>query len=86
MGASIGGNNHEVSSSHLLMDPHADVETTSTASAPGRYGALRGGVAGAQTGEAYERHAAEINDFLVRTLRDSEAAADLVADAWQPAP
>jgi RNA polymerase sigma-70 factor (ECF subfamily) len=65
-----------------MMDPSADVETGSTAPVAGRYEPLRVGVAGAQTGEAYERHAAEINGFLIRTIRDSEAAADLVADAF----
>ncbi len=39
-------------------------------------------MAGPQTGKAYERHAAEINGFLVRTTRDRETAADLLADAF----
>lgn len=81
-GVSGHGNNRPHYSSHRLMDPSADVEIGSTAPVPGRYEPLRVGVAGVQTGEAYERHAAEINGFLVRTVRDSEAAADLLADTF----
>jgi len=43
---------------------------------------VRAAIAGAQTGAAYERHSAEIHGFLVRTVRDSEAAADLLADTF----
>ncbi len=64
------------------MDPNADVETPSTATVPVLHAPLRLGAAGARTGDAYERHAAEIHGFLVRTVRDGEAAADLVADAF----
>lgn len=76
------GNNSERRSSHLLMDPNADVETTSAATVPVLYAPLRVGVVGAQTGDAYERHAAEVYGFLVRTVRDGDAAADLLADAF----
>jgi RNA polymerase sigma-70 factor (ECF subfamily) len=64
------------------MDPNADVETTSTATVPGLHAPLRVGVAGAQTGAAYERHATEVHSFLVRTVRDGDVAADLLADAF----
>jgi RNA polymerase sigma factor (sigma-70 family) len=37
---------------------------------------------GAKTGEAYERLSAELHGFLVRTVRDPEAAADLLADVF----
>jgi RNA polymerase sigma-70 factor (ECF subfamily) len=37
---------------------------------------------GAQTGDAYERLAGELNGFLMRTVRDPEASADLLADAF----
>ncbi len=40
------------------------------------------GLAGAQTGDAYARHAGEINGFLIRAVRDIEVAADLLADAF----
>jgi RNA polymerase sigma-70 factor (ECF subfamily) len=39
-------------------------------------------VPGAQTGDAYEQLAAELFGFLVRTVRDPEAAADLLADLF----
>lgn len=66
------------------MDPNADVEapSTSTATAPVLHAPLRVGVAGALTGEAYERHAAEVHGFLVRTVRNGDVAADLLADAF----
>lgn len=66
------------------MDPNADVEATSTSTAtvPVLVAPLRVGVAGAQTGDAYERHAAEVHGFLVRTVRDGDVAADLLADAF----
>ena len=76
------GNNREGFSSQPLMDPQADVETTSTATVPGLLAPVRGGVAGVQTGAAYERHAAEVHGFLVRTVRNMDAAADLLADAF----
>jgi RNA polymerase sigma factor (sigma-70 family) len=57
------------------LDPVRD------ASAPWRRD--RGSVtSGEVTAEAYERHAGEIHAFLLRTVRDPEAAADLVADAF----
>ena len=37
---------------------------------------------GTQTGEAYEQYSAQLNGYLVRTVRDPEAAADLLADAF----
>jgi RNA polymerase sigma-70 factor (ECF subfamily) len=37
---------------------------------------------GARTGEAYERLSGELHGFLVRTVRDPEAAADLLADVF----
>src|SRR5688500_13485212 len=37
---------------------------------------------GEVTAEAYQRHASEIHGFLLRIVRDPEAAADLVADAF----
>jgi RNA polymerase sigma-70 factor (ECF subfamily) len=37
---------------------------------------------GAQTTEAYEQLAGELHGFLIRTVRDPEAAADLLADAF----
>jgi len=40
------------------------------------------GSVGAQTAGAYERHAAEVNGYLVRTVRDVEAAADILADTF----
>jgi len=76
------GNNFERRSSHLLMDPSADVETTSTSAMPVLLTPVRVGVAGAQTGDAYGRFAAEVHGFLVRTVRDGDVAADLLADAF----
>jgi RNA polymerase sigma-70 factor, ECF subfamily len=76
------GNNFERRSSHLLMDPSADVETTSTSAMPMLLTPVRVGVAGAQTGDAYGRFAAEVHGFLVRTVRDGDVAADLLADAF----
>ena len=64
------------------MDPNADVETTATATVPVLPVPFRVGVAGAQTGDAYEHHAAEVHGFLVRTVRDGDVAADLLADAF----
>ena len=64
------------------MDPNADVETTASATVPVLPVPLRVGVAGAQTGDAYEHHAAEVHGFLVRTVRDGDVAADLLADAF----
>ena len=64
------------------MDPNTDLETTATATVPVLQAPLRIGVVGAQTGDAYERHAAEVYGFLARTVRDGEAAADLLADAF----
>ena len=40
------------------------------------------GRAGLRTGAAYEQYAAEVHGFLVRVVRDVEAAADLLADAF----
>ena len=40
------------------------------------------GSAGSQTAGAYEHHAAEVNGFLIRTVRDVDAAADVLADAF----
>lgn len=37
---------------------------------------------GTQTADAYERLSAEIFGFLMRTVRDADAAADLLADAF----
>jgi len=37
---------------------------------------------GEVTAEAYERHAGEIHGFLLRIVRDPDAAADLAADAF----
>ena len=37
---------------------------------------------GARTGDAYEEYAAELNGYLIRTVRDPEAAADLLADSF----
>jgi RNA polymerase sigma-70 factor, ECF subfamily len=39
-------------------------------------------IPGAQTGEAYEQLSGEINGFLIRTVRDPEAAADLLAETF----
>jgi RNA polymerase sigma factor (sigma-70 family) len=64
------------------MDPNADLETIATATVPVQLAVLRVGVAASQTGEAYERHAAEFHGFLVRTVRDGDVAADLLADAF----
>jgi RNA polymerase sigma factor (sigma-70 family) len=55
------------------MDPNPE---------PGLQAPTRIGAAGAQTGSAFEQHSAEIHGFLVRTVRDIEAAADLVADTF----
>jgi len=82
MGGSHPGNNFERRSSHLLMDPNADVETTSTSTMPVLLTPVRVGVAGAQTGDAYGRFATEVHGFLVRTVRDGDVAADLLADAF----
>jgi len=51
--------------------------STAELSAPVRMDA-----AGANTAGAYARHASEVNGFLVRTVRDIDAAADLLADAF----
>ncbi|HEX7611425.1 MAG TPA: hypothetical protein VF371_01535, partial [Candidatus Limnocylindrales bacterium] len=64
------------------MDPNADVETTAATTVPVLPVPLRVGVAGAQTGDAYEQHAAEVHGFLARTVRDGDVAADLLADAF----
>lgn len=40
------------------------------------------GRSGIVTAEAYERHAGEINGFLVRLVRDREVAADLTAETF----
>jgi RNA polymerase sigma-70 factor (ECF subfamily) len=37
---------------------------------------------GAQTGDAYQRLAGELNGFLIRTVRDPDVAADLLSDAF----
>jgi RNA polymerase sigma-70 factor (ECF subfamily) len=66
----------------MSMDPNAGGEKTSTATVPVLHPPLRIGSAGAQTGDEYERHAAELYGFLVRTVRDGEVAADLLADAF----
>ena len=76
------GNNFERRSSHLLMDPNADVETTSTSAMPVLLTPVQVGVAGAQTGDAYRRFATEVHGFLVRTVRDDDVAADILADAF----
>jgi DNA-directed RNA polymerase specialized sigma24 family protein len=76
------GNNFERRSSHLLMDPNADVETTSTSAMPVLLTPVQVGVAGAQTGDAYGRFATEVHGFLVRTVRDDDVAADILADAF----
>jgi RNA polymerase sigma factor (sigma-70 family) len=39
-------------------------------------------VLGAQTGDAYERLASELFGFLIRTVRDPDAAADLLSDTF----
>jgi RNA polymerase sigma factor (sigma-70 family) len=49
---------------------------------PGLQAPIRIGPAGAQTGSAFEQHSAEIHGFLVRTVRDIDVAADLVADTF----
>ena len=41
-----------------------------------------GGGAAAQTEGAYERYASEINGFLIRSVRDVDVAADLLADTF----
>jgi RNA polymerase sigma-70 factor, ECF subfamily len=64
------------------MDPNADVETPPAATLPVLQALVHVGAAGSRTSDAYERHAAEIYGFLVRTVRDVEAAADLLADTF----
>ncbi len=64
------------------MDPNVDPETSSTPTVAVLREPRLAAVAGVRTGEAYERHAAEVHGFLVRTVRDGEAAADLLADAF----
>ena len=64
------------------MDPNADVETTSTSAMPVLLTPVQVGVAGAQTGDAYGRFATEVHGFLVRTVRDDDVAADILADAF----
>lgn len=59
-----------------------DIETDVAATDPVRLGPAGTGIAGAQTGAAYERHAAEIYGFLTRAVRDADVAADLLADAF----
>lgn len=66
----------------LPMGPNADVELDASGTAPVLPAPVHARVAGAQTGDAYERHAAEVYGFLVRTIRDGEAAADLLADVF----
>src|SRR5689334_5694148 len=55
-------------------DPEAAVATLRVADARN--------VPGAQTGDAYEQLASELFGFLVRTVRDPEVAADLLADLF----
>jgi RNA polymerase sigma factor (sigma-70 family) len=56
------------------LDPDVTVATLSVAD--------ERNVVGAQTGDAYEGLASEIYGFLVRTVRDPDAAADLLADVF----
>lgn len=63
------------------MDPNVEVDPTA-GGGPGVPTPLRLGIGGARTGAAYEQHAAEIHGFLVRTVRNTEVAADLLADAF----
>lgn len=62
------------------MDLLFDIEATATD--PVLQAPVAIGRAGLRTGDAYEQYAAEINGFLVRVVRDVEAAADLLADAF----
>jgi len=63
------------------MDPNGHVDPTA-AGGPGLPTPLRLGIGGARTGAAYEQHAAEVHGFLVRTVRNTDVAADLLADAF----
>lgn len=56
------------------LDPDVTVATLRVADARNAIGT--------RTGEAYERHAGELHGFLVRTVRDPESAADLLADVF----
>jgi DNA-directed RNA polymerase specialized sigma subunit, sigma24 homolog len=62
------------------MDLNIDLQATATD--PVLHAPVGSGLVGSQTGAAYERHAADVNGFLVRVVRDVEAAADLLADAF----
>ena len=62
------------------MDPAIEPDTaatTATIRVADAHNAL-----GARTGEAYEQLSGELNGYLIRTVRDPEAAADLLADAF----
>ena len=62
------------------MDLNSEAEAATTDTV--RLSPGGAGLTGLQTGAAYERHAAEINGFLVRAVRDVDVAADLLADAF----
>jgi RNA polymerase sigma-70 factor (ECF subfamily) len=62
------------------MDANLEAEPTATNPVRLVAGGLR--LAGVETGAAYERHAAEINGFLIRAVRDVDVAADLLADTF----
>lgn len=59
-----------------------NVDTEAIATDPVRLAPGGAALAGARTGNAYERHAAEINGFLIRAVRDVDVAADLLADTF----
>jgi RNA polymerase sigma-70 factor (ECF subfamily) len=60
------------------MEPGPDPDVTVV---PLRVAEARN-VPGLQTGEAYEQLSAELNGFLIRTVRDPDAAADLLAETF----
>lgn len=62
------------------MDLNVEVESTPTN--PVVHASSGRPLAEARTGDAYSQHAAEVNGFLVRLVRDAEAAADLLADTF----
>jgi len=64
------------------MDPNTDVEPPPAATLPMPQAVVHVGKPGSRTSDAYERQAAEVFDFLVRTVRHYEAAAGPLANTF----
>jgi RNA polymerase sigma factor (sigma-70 family) len=62
------------------MELQHDAEVTPTG--PVLQSSRERSLAPARTGDAYAQYAAEVNGYLVRVVRDPEAAADILADAF----